>query len=185
MNTLVASCDQSANVHSAPGPWQHRVVLAEDENRGEGVDAVLDTQRFAHRRSTVHLRAASHPPRPQSKRVGLLSSSVETVWAATRFEVRISSLTSDHASPLNFPPTIDIVLLLWMLWYNLTNAPCNASQQTRQVGTLARKRRSSPGYFWARVAVLFSQTGSRRWHQWHHGAKKLTIIICACSEKFE
>ncbi len=44
---------------------------------------------------------------------------------------------------------------------------------------MARKRRSSPGYFWARVAVLFSQTGSRRWHQWHQGAKKLTIMICA------
>mmetsp|Transcript_59940 Transcript_59940/g.125355 ORF Transcript_59940/g.125355 Transcript_59940/m.125355 type:complete len:281 (+) Transcript_59940:136-978(+) len=43
--------------------------------------------------------------------------------------------------------------------------------------TFARKRRSSPGYFWARVAVLFSQTGSRRWHQWHQGAKKLTIMI--------
>mmetsp|Transcript_59938 Transcript_59938/g.125347 ORF Transcript_59938/g.125347 Transcript_59938/m.125347 type:complete len:237 (+) Transcript_59938:653-1363(+) len=82
-------------------------------------------------------------------------------------------------------------------WYDsCSDVPVSSLRKTRMVGkasmrclmhsdsltdavqsTLARKRRSSPGYFWASVAVLFSQTGSRRWHQWHQGAKKLTIMI--------
>jgi hypothetical protein len=68
----------------------HRVILAEDQDGGEGVDAMLDAKRLAHGRRAVHLpRRRKEHKKHCSRPSGQDLESLGYVSSKTPFQRRV------------------------------------------------------------------------------------------------